>query len=207
MRGRPGAVEVRGGELLAAAEAHDALFSFDSRARAAALEIGLPLLPEGEVLFVNLDPRAALDADAVGPHHEPDRNPRPRDSTSFRPRRLPRRTRQSPQRWKVARIGATNPSSPSIRRTPRTTTTQSMRKQTAIRTIAAVLSSPSPSPTCRPTMLRPGLLRSTARPVKRGNSVYFPGPRRADAARAHLQRPLLARSPASPVRALAVRMR
>src|ERR671917_2133340 len=48
MRGKLGAVEVRGAELLAAAEAHDALFSFDARARAAALEIGLPLMPEGE---------------------------------------------------------------------------------------------------------------------------------------------------------------
>jgi EAL domain-containing protein (putative c-di-GMP-specific phosphodiesterase class I) len=65
MRGKLGAVEVRGGELLAAAEAHDALFSFDSRARAAALEIGLPLMPEGEVLFVNLDPRAALDVEST----------------------------------------------------------------------------------------------------------------------------------------------
>ena len=65
MRGRLGAVEVRGGELLAAAEAHDALFSFDYRARTAALEVGLPLLPEGEVLFVNLDPRAALDVDST----------------------------------------------------------------------------------------------------------------------------------------------
>jgi EAL domain-containing protein (putative c-di-GMP-specific phosphodiesterase class I) len=64
MRGKLGAVEVRGGELLAAAEAHDALFSFDYRARTAALEIGLPLLPEGEVLFVNLDPRAALDVES-----------------------------------------------------------------------------------------------------------------------------------------------
>jgi EAL domain-containing protein (putative c-di-GMP-specific phosphodiesterase class I) len=64
MRGKLGAVEVRGGELLAAAEAHDALFSFDSRARTAALEIGLPLLPEGEILFVNVDPRAALDVDS-----------------------------------------------------------------------------------------------------------------------------------------------
>ena len=45
MRGKLGAVEVRGGELLAAAEAHDALFSFDYRARTAALEVGLPLLP------------------------------------------------------------------------------------------------------------------------------------------------------------------
>jgi EAL domain-containing protein (putative c-di-GMP-specific phosphodiesterase class I) len=63
MRGRLGAIEVRGGELLAAAEAHDALFSFDYRARTAALEIGLPLLPDGEVLFVNLDPRAVLDVE------------------------------------------------------------------------------------------------------------------------------------------------
>src|SRR5918994_3542145 len=64
MRGMLGAVELRGGELLAAAEAHDALFSFDSRARAAALEVGLPLMPDGEILFVNLDPRAALDVDS-----------------------------------------------------------------------------------------------------------------------------------------------
>jgi len=63
MRGKLGAVDVRGGELLAAAEAHDALFSFDYRARTAALEVGLPILPDGEVLFVNLDPRAALDVE------------------------------------------------------------------------------------------------------------------------------------------------
>ncbi len=64
MRGKLGATEVRGAELMAAAEAHDALFSFDSRARAAALEIGLPLLPDGELLFVNLDPRAVLDIES-----------------------------------------------------------------------------------------------------------------------------------------------
>jgi EAL domain-containing protein (putative c-di-GMP-specific phosphodiesterase class I) len=64
MRGKLGAVELRGGELLAAAEAHDALFSFDYRARAAALEVGLPILPEGEILFVNLDPRASLDVES-----------------------------------------------------------------------------------------------------------------------------------------------
>jgi hypothetical protein len=60
MRGKLGAVELRGGELLAAAEAHDALFSFDYRARAAALEVGLPILPEGEILFVHLASRASL---------------------------------------------------------------------------------------------------------------------------------------------------
>jgi EAL domain-containing protein (putative c-di-GMP-specific phosphodiesterase class I) len=64
MRGRLGGVELRGGELLMAAEAHDALFSFDYRARTAALEVGLPLLPEGEILFVNLDPRAGLDVES-----------------------------------------------------------------------------------------------------------------------------------------------
>jgi len=64
MRGKMGAVEVRGAELVAAAEAHDAIFSFDARARAAALEIGLPLLPDGEILFVNLDPRAVLDVES-----------------------------------------------------------------------------------------------------------------------------------------------
>ena len=64
MRGMLGTVELRGAELLAAAEAHDALFSFDYRARTAALEVGLPLLPEGEILFVNLDPRAVLDVES-----------------------------------------------------------------------------------------------------------------------------------------------
>lgn len=62
MRGRLGATEIRGAELLAAAEAHEALFSFDARARTVALEVGVPLLPAGERLFVNLDPRAVVDA-------------------------------------------------------------------------------------------------------------------------------------------------
>jgi EAL domain-containing protein (putative c-di-GMP-specific phosphodiesterase class I) len=64
MRGKLGAVEVRGAELLAAAEAHDALYSFDTRARAAAIETGVPLLPDGEILFVNLDPRAVHDVES-----------------------------------------------------------------------------------------------------------------------------------------------
>jgi EAL domain-containing protein (putative c-di-GMP-specific phosphodiesterase class I) len=64
MRGKLGAVDLRGGELMAAAEAHDAIFSFDYRARTAALEVGLPLLPDGEILFVNLDPRASLDVES-----------------------------------------------------------------------------------------------------------------------------------------------
>lgn len=64
MRGKLGATELRGGEIVAAAEAHDALYSFDMRARATALEVGLPLLPDGETLFINLDARAVLDLDA-----------------------------------------------------------------------------------------------------------------------------------------------
>ena len=64
MRGKLGATEVRGGELMQAAEAHDALYSFDMRARAAALEVGLAVLPEGETLFVNLDPRGVPDVEA-----------------------------------------------------------------------------------------------------------------------------------------------
>lgn len=63
MRGRMARVEVRGAELMHAAEAHDALYSFDMRARLAALEVGLPQLPENEILFVNLDPRAVIDID------------------------------------------------------------------------------------------------------------------------------------------------
>ena len=35
------------------AEAHDALFSFDYLARTAALEIGLPILPDGALLFAD----------------------------------------------------------------------------------------------------------------------------------------------------------
>src|SRR3954467_866617 len=65
MRGMLGTVELRGGELMAGAEAHDALFSFDYRARTAALEVGLPMLPPGEILFVNVDPRASLDVESA----------------------------------------------------------------------------------------------------------------------------------------------
>ena len=74
MRGKMGKSEVRGTELIEAAEAHDALYSFDARARAAAIECGLPILPEGEVLFVNLDPRAVVDVEgslrSTWPHVE-----------------------------------------------------------------------------------------------------------------------------------------
>lgn len=61
MRGKLGSTAVRGEELVTAAEAHEALFSFDVRARTAAIQVGVPLLPPGEKLFVNLDPRAVVD--------------------------------------------------------------------------------------------------------------------------------------------------
>jgi EAL domain-containing protein (putative c-di-GMP-specific phosphodiesterase class I) len=64
IRGRIGRAEVRGAELIEAAEAHDALFSFDGRSRSAALEAGLPRLPENEVLFVKLDPRGVIDIES-----------------------------------------------------------------------------------------------------------------------------------------------
>jgi len=64
VRGRMGKSEVRGSELLEAAEVHDAIYSFDTRARAIALEVGLPRLPENEVLFVNLDPRGVVDVES-----------------------------------------------------------------------------------------------------------------------------------------------
>jgi EAL domain-containing protein (putative c-di-GMP-specific phosphodiesterase class I) len=63
MRGRLAAVDLRGQELMEAAEAHDALYSFDMRSRVSALEVGLKILPAHEILFVNLDPRAVIDVD------------------------------------------------------------------------------------------------------------------------------------------------
>ncbi len=61
MRGKLGNVELRGEELVTAAEAHDAIYSFDRKARLTALEVGVPLLREDEMLFVNLDPRGVVD--------------------------------------------------------------------------------------------------------------------------------------------------
>lgn len=62
--GRLGATEVRGDELRDAAQAHDALFSFDTRVRTRALEVGLPLLGPGERLFVVLETRCLLDVES-----------------------------------------------------------------------------------------------------------------------------------------------
>lgn len=82
MRGRLGAAELRGDDLVRAAEAHDGLYFFDRRARMVALEAGLPLLPPGEVLFVNLDPRAVVDIESSLSSTWPavERVPQPRPS-------------------------------------------------------------------------------------------------------------------------------
>ena len=61
MRGRLDAVEYVGAELVRGARAHDSAWTFDRRARIIGLEIGLPLMAPGELLFVNLDPRAVID--------------------------------------------------------------------------------------------------------------------------------------------------
>ena len=124
MRGKLGAVELRGGELIAAAEAHDALFSFDARARAAALEVGLPLLPEGEILFVNLDPRAVLDVESsmrttwpivgrLGADPRP-HLPRARSGPSARPDRelLQDDRRRPPRARRAASRSTTSPAAP-----------------------------------------------------------------------------------------------
>lgn len=64
VRGKLGAVELTGADLFTAAEAFDAIFSFDNRCRVASLEIGLSLLEGDEVLFVNYDTRALVDVEA-----------------------------------------------------------------------------------------------------------------------------------------------
>ena len=64
MRGRLDGVEHVGGDLVRAAEAHDATWTFDRRARMIGLEVGLPLMEPGDVLFVNLDPRAVVDTES-----------------------------------------------------------------------------------------------------------------------------------------------
>lgn len=54
---------LNGGQLVEAARAHDAIFAFDQRCRTAALEHGIPQLPDGEVLFINFNPSAIYDPD------------------------------------------------------------------------------------------------------------------------------------------------
>ncbi len=64
MRGRLDGHEYGGAELVQGAHAHDSTPAFDRRARMIGLEIGLPLIGPGEVLFVNLHPRAVVDLES-----------------------------------------------------------------------------------------------------------------------------------------------
>lgn len=61
MRGDHAGATLTGGQILRAARDHDALVHFDAQARTTALAQGLPLLPAGETLFVNVTPTAIYD--------------------------------------------------------------------------------------------------------------------------------------------------
>ena len=61
LRGRVGGRELNGGEIVAAAQAHGAIFTLDLVGRTVALERGMPQLVGDEVLFVNFTPTAIYD--------------------------------------------------------------------------------------------------------------------------------------------------
>jgi diguanylate cyclase (GGDEF)-like protein/PAS domain S-box-containing protein len=61
LRGRVGEREFNGGEIVAAARAHGAIFTLDLVGRTIALEQGMPKLIGDEVLFVNFTPTAIYD--------------------------------------------------------------------------------------------------------------------------------------------------
>jgi EAL domain-containing protein (putative c-di-GMP-specific phosphodiesterase class I) len=61
IRGRVAGKELNGGEIVAAAQAHGALFTLDLVGRTVALETGMPKLSGQEVLFVNFIPTAIYD--------------------------------------------------------------------------------------------------------------------------------------------------
>ena len=61
LRGRVGDRELSGGEIVAAAQAHGAIFTLDLVGRTVALEMGMPKLVNDEVLFVNFTPTAIYD--------------------------------------------------------------------------------------------------------------------------------------------------
>jgi diguanylate cyclase (GGDEF)-like protein/PAS domain S-box-containing protein len=61
IRGRVGDREFNGGEIVAAAQAHGAIFTLDLVGRTVALEQGMPKLIDDEVLFVNFTPTAIYD--------------------------------------------------------------------------------------------------------------------------------------------------
>ena len=61
LRGQVGDRELNGGEIVAAAQAHGAIFTLDLVGRTVALEQGMPKLIDDEVLFVNFTPTAIYD--------------------------------------------------------------------------------------------------------------------------------------------------
>jgi EAL domain-containing protein (putative c-di-GMP-specific phosphodiesterase class I) len=61
IRGLVDGVERNGGEIIAAARAHGALFTMDLVGRTVALQQGMPKLPADQVLFVNFTPTAIYD--------------------------------------------------------------------------------------------------------------------------------------------------
>ncbi|HET9104917.1 MAG TPA: EAL domain-containing protein [Solirubrobacteraceae bacterium] len=61
LRGQVGDRELSGGEIVAAAQAHGAIFTLDLVGRTVALEKGMPKLIGDEVLFVNFTPTAIYD--------------------------------------------------------------------------------------------------------------------------------------------------
>jgi EAL domain-containing protein (putative c-di-GMP-specific phosphodiesterase class I) len=61
MRGEYQGMALTGGQIVKAANDHDALFHFDAQARTTALAAGLPVLPPGETLYVNFTPTAIYD--------------------------------------------------------------------------------------------------------------------------------------------------
>ena len=116
----------------------------------------------------------------------------------------PRRPKPAPP-WRTARTGASCRSSPSTRPTPGTTTTRSMPSRTTIREQSGRLRRHRRHRRCR--LLCPPRLGARPRGGEARQLGLFPRPRRADAAGAHLQRPLLAAARARTGPALAVRMR
>ena len=61
LRGQVGGRELNGGEIVAAAQAHGAIFTLDLVGRTVALEQGMPKLVDDEILFVNFTPTAIYD--------------------------------------------------------------------------------------------------------------------------------------------------
>ena len=64
LRGALDGEEMTPGELALGAEAHDSIHVFDRRSRMVALEMGLPGLAPGELLFAGFDSRAVVDLES-----------------------------------------------------------------------------------------------------------------------------------------------